>query len=130
MLILDLIFLWVHGGGGGGCRRGDGSLMVVMGLLMGLSRWLGLLMGFGFNGFWDWWLWVSMGFVQRWGLAWVVLRSCVVVGVDRGEVVHGGSDGSDGVHAWWFQWDSDGDHCCELWLISGHVELWLNEHAY
>ena len=53
--------------------------------------------------FWDQWLWVPMGFVQQWRSAWVVTRSCVVVGVDHGEVMHGGSDG---------------DCCCELWLIS------------
>ena len=71
MLILDWIFLWVHGGGGGDCHCGDGSLPVVdgfvdrsltaMGMLMGPSWWL---MGFEFNGFWDRWLWVPMGFVQ------------------------------------------------------------------
>ena len=33
MLILDWIFLWVHGSGGGGCRCGDRSLMVVDGSL-------------------------------------------------------------------------------------------------
>ena len=38
----------------------------------------------------------------------------MVVGVDCGEVMHGGSDA---------------DHCYELWLISGFVELWSNEHA-
>ena len=80
----------------------DGSLrrwfcsLTAMGLLMGLLRWLmSLLMGFGFNGFWDRWLRVPIGFVQRW-------RSCVVVGVDRGKVMCGGSDGSNGVHVWWF----------------------------
>ena len=32
MLILDWIFLWVHGGGGGGCRCGgrDGFLLWVI----------------------------------------------------------------------------------------------------
>ena len=105
MLILDWIFLWVHGGGGGDCHCGDGSLPVVdgfvdrsltaMGMLMGLSWWL---MGFKFNGFWDRWLWVPMGFVQRWGLAWIVARSCMVVVMDRGEVMRGGSDG---VRVWW-----------------------------
>ena len=35
MLILDWIFLWVHGSGGGGCHCGDRSLMVVDGFVDG-----------------------------------------------------------------------------------------------
>ena len=105
---VGLVVAW-HGGLVAWCGSlsyGDGSVdgslrrwfcsLTAMGLLMGLLRWLmSLLMGFGFNGFWDRWLRVPIGFVQRW-------RSCVVVGVDRGKVMCGGFDGSNGVHVWWF----------------------------
>ena len=72
------------------------------------------------------------------GAAVEIARSCVVVGVNHGEIVCGGSDGvraaveigmgHDEVvrggrheswrgHAWWFRCGSNGDCCCELWLI-------------
>ena len=91
---VGLVAAW-SGGGMAWCRslsHRDGSIdgslrrwfcsLTAMGLLMGLARWL---MGFEFNGFWDRWLWVPMGFMQRWRSVWIV---------DRGR--HG-TDGSDGV---------------------------------
>ena len=91
---VGLVAAW-SGGGMAWCRslsHGDGSIdgslrrwfcsLTAMGLLMGLARWL---MGFEFNGFWDRWLWVPMGFMQQWRSVWIV---------DRGQ--HG-TDGSDGV---------------------------------
>ena len=68
-------------------------------------------MGFRFNGFWDWWLWVSIGFMQLWRPTWVVARSYVVVLM--------------GFVQWWRLVS-----CCELWLICGFAKLWLNEHAF
>ena len=61
------------------------------------------------------------------------VRTVMGIGMDRGEVMHGGRHGSWSGRAWWFQWGS----CVvvpmgfvrELWLISGFAELWLNEHA-
>ena len=53
------------------------------------------------------------------------VRTTVGIGVGHGEVMHGGRRGlCEVVHG-----GSDGDHCYELWLISGFVELWSNEHA-
>ena len=123
MVVMGLL-MWVYWCGSLSHDDGsiDGSLwrwfcsLTVMGLLMGLSQWLmGLLMGFRFNGFWDRWLWVPMGFVQRWRLAWVMTRSCVVVGMNHGEVMRGGFDVVPmGIVAVSYGWS---------------VELWLNEHA-
>ena len=103
---MGLVAAWFGGGVAwcGSLFYGDGSIdgslrrwfysLAVMGLLMGLSQWLiGLLMGFRFNEFWDQWLWVPMGFVQQWRLTWVMTGSCMVVGVDRGEIMRGGSNG-------------------------------------
>ena len=125
---MGLVATWFGGGVAwcGSLFYGDGSIdgslrrwfysLAVMGLLMGLSQWLiGLLMGFRFNGFWDQWLWVPMGFVQQWRSTWVMTRSCMVVGVDRGEIMRGGSNGVlMGIVAVSNGWS---------------IELWLNEHA-
>ena len=69
---VGLVAVWSGGGMAwcGSLSHGDGSIdgslrrwfcsLTAMGLLMGLARWL---MGFEFNGFWDRWLWVPIGFM-------------------------------------------------------------------
>jgi len=50
---------------------------------------------------------VGCSWVQQWRLA----RLCVVVGMNRGEIVRGGFDGVCAA--------VEICGCCELWLISG-----------